>query len=380
LLCVGSATSACSVYDESLLESKSEFDPKSCAWGDCWWSEPGAGCRSVGQPTTTERPVASGEAEQEIVVALRRVWLGQSRPPGAAAELEPWQSVGLDLDGLCTRAIGCEGQPVVAACANDAGVSADGAGCRDNAFAQLFPAAAATPLGTTYGISEDKLNCGLHRGSFSLLIRISGYGGGLDDSNVRVDVHPSPGLEQPMPILCDGPLDWKSQLGWLTPLPWQLDEAMLEASGSSKISDPFGYVKNGYLVAQLPDGAVLALVGDSAPYSGLSLRLFGAILTARIGRDADGAWMLQDGLIAGRLPRADFITSIRQAGFCESTVGDQYGAFVSSIDASLDLLASGANAESAPCDALSVGIGFEAIQATVGISVSVAPPAECAGN
>jgi hypothetical protein len=375
---------ACSVYDESLLQSD-EFDPSSCLWGDCWWSEPRAGCRSADQPTASERPAATSGAEQEIVVGLKRLWLGETRPPGAAAELEPWQSFGLDLDGLCTSAAGCSASPAAGACTSSGGARADGAGCRDNAFAELFPKLAATELGTVYGITEDKLNCGLHRGSFTLLIRISGYGGGLDDSNVRVDIYPSPGLEQPMPVACDGSVDWKGQLGWIPPLPWKVDQAVLDAGGSaasapSKLADPAAYVKKGYLVARFPDGTPFALRGDSAPFSGLSLRLFKPVLTARIEQDSDGAWVLRDGLIAGRLRPQDFFTSIREAGFCSSTVGDAYEQLVSSFEAGLDLLTGDANIESAACDALSVGIGFEALQATLGDPVAVEAPVECAGN
>jgi hypothetical protein len=377
----GVALIACSVYDESLLEPKSEFDPKSCAWGDCWWSEQRAGCRSADLPMASERPQPAPETEQEIVVALKRIWLGETLPSGAGEGLEPWQAVGLDLDQLCTSPAGCDAQPATAACTSSGGPRADGAGCRDNALAEIFPAAAATELGTTYGVSEDKLNCGLHRGSFSLLIRISGYGGGLDDSNVRVDLYPSPGLEQPLSIDC-AQGNWKSQLGWISVHPWRLDQAALDSGAGgavvpSKSADPAAYVKNGYLVARLPDGAAFSLIGDSAPYSGLSLRLFKSVITARIERDPDGAWVLRDGVFAGRLRREDAIASVRQTGFCDTA---EYDTVLASIDASLDLLANGANAESAPCDALSVGIGFEALQATIGQAVSVPAPPECAAN
>jgi hypothetical protein len=53
---------------------------------------------------------------------------------------------------------------------------------------------------------------------------------------------------------------------------------------------------------------------------------------------------------------------------------------VSKLDSSLDLLADGTNAEYTACDALSIGIGFEALEATPGSSVAFTPPPECAGN
>jgi hypothetical protein len=229
-----------------------------------------------------------------------------------------------------------------------------------------------------YGISEDKLNCGLHRGSYNLLMRVSGYGGGLDDSNVRVEVQSSPGLEEPFPYECDVP-GWEGLLSWDGPLSpdyaWKIDLGSLNT-----VTDPTAYVKNGYLVAHFPGGAELALPGDNSVYSGLSLKLAQSVLTARIELDNSKIWNLSDGVLGGRIGRDDLVTTLRRTGFCDTTVGAAYDQVVSTIDGSLDVLADGANDALLPCDALSIGIAFQARQAKVGAGVTVAPPAECVGN
>lgn len=376
---------ACSVYDESLLVEKDVFDPTSCHLGDCWWSEETAsGCRSADRPTVEERPgAAAAGADQELVVALDQVWLGETLPPDAPSGLAPWQAFGLDLDGVCTNPAECSAQPADAvSCASSGGPIADGALCRDNAFAKLFPTAAQTSLGSVYGISEDKIACGLKRGSYNLLLRVTGYSGGADDNNVRVDVFSSPGLPDPLPYECDDPT-WKTQLGWIPSQAWKLDEAQLEApppDARSKLADPAAYVKNGYLVVHFLDGVELALPGDGSKFSGLSLELFKGVLLGRLEQDADQSWRIADGLIAGRIPRDRMLASVRRAGFCDTTAGAEYDQFLADLDAGLDVLGNGANAESAPCDALSVGIGFTARQATLGSPVAVLPQGECTGN
>ncbi len=371
----------CSVYDESLLVADAGFDPQSCRWGECWWSESSGQCKSADQPQADERPAESPGQAEEIVVALRRIWLGETLPPGADAALEPWQTLGFDLDGLCTSPAGCSADPGPASCSNAAGVLADGALCRDNALAKLLSTAPASPLGAVFGVSEDKLNCGLRQGSFSVLVKITGYDGGPNDSNVRVDVYPALDVEPALPYECTLE-NWQSQLTWDANYVWKLDRDALETPASgiqspSKISDPAAYVRNGYLVARFLDPTELSLASGLSVFRGLSLTLFKPVLTGRMTRDLQGLWRIDDGIIAGRTRRDDLIDSVREAGFCD---GADYDAFVESVDGTLDVLANGSNAESAACDALSVGIGFEAEQSQAGAAVEVPAAADCPTN
>ncbi len=185
---------------------------------------------------------------------------------------------------------------------------------------------------------------------------------------------PSPGLVPgTFNYECDTP-GWEGQLSWneAATYPFQVD-----AAPSSVISDPAAYVKNGYLVARLIDNAELWLPGDNSIYPGLWLRLTGGVLSARLERDITTLWMLRDGVIAGRSRKSDLVTSVRRTGLCS---GASYDQIVAEIDAGADLPATATSAPQSACDALSVGIGFHADQATLGASVSVAPPAECGSN
>ena len=373
------------MYDESLLDGTSGFDPDSCAWGDCWWWEAAGVCRTADQPRTDERPSESAADGEPIVVALHRIWVGESLPPGAAEELEPWQALGFDLDGVCTNPVGCAADPVDAvSCTNAGGIVADGALCRDNALGRIFFGAGATPLGTQFGVNEDKLNCGLRSGSFSLLFRISGYDGDGDDSNVRLDVYPAHEVDPPLPYDCSAS-NWAAQITWDANYTWKVDEASLETQGApegpSTINDPAAYVKNEYLVAHLLDPTTLPLRGgDTSFYPGLSLTLYQGVVAGRLVRTAEGLWSVADGMIAGRVRRDDLIASVEDAGFCETTAAGDYTAFTQSVDESLDVLANGSNAETAPCDALSIGIRFQAEQAKVGAAVALAPLTACPTN
>jgi hypothetical protein len=374
---------SCSVYDESLLAPG--FDPATCRWGECWWSESVAGCKTAGQPGADERPSASPADDAPILVALRQLFVGETLPPGAAPELQPWQALGFDLDATCTNAPGCAG--ATPSCASPSGAHADGALCRDNALAEILPAASGTELGTVHGVSEDKLNCGLYAGKFTLLFKITGYGGSGDDTNVRVDVYPALDVAfdgEPLPYDCDIP-NWQGQITWDANYQWKLDASALEnaaagADSPSKINDPAAYVKSGYLVARFLDPTTFGLPGEASIYHGLSLTLYKGVLAGRLARDAQGLWTIEDGVLAGRMRRDDLIASVRGAGFCDTTAPGAYDAFVQSVDSALDVLSNGSNAEAAPCDALSVGIGFTAAQAAAGDAVTFTPPPECSTN
>jgi len=108
--------------------------------------------------------------------------------------MDAWQSFGFDLDGHCTNAGTCMGTNVRSCRAPTEQIAFDGALCRDNTFASLQPVAAAAPeVGKRFGISENEFNCNLWRGSYTMILRVSGYNGQPDDANVRVDMYVSPG-------------------------------------------------------------------------------------------------------------------------------------------------------------------------------------------
>jgi cysteine-rich repeat protein len=372
-------------------DASGPFDPQRCSSGDCWWSRSNPdSCRMAAVPGPADRPKApddGGASMPDIYVGWTQIRIGATRPDGSQAA-DAWQSIGFDLDGVCTNSATCKGPQNALSChPATAQVPYDGELCRDNAFASLQQLVAAVPeVGTRFGISEDALNCNLWRGTYTVVLKISGYNGQVDDSQVRVDYYASPGLERPPAWQCpqDG---FRSKYPmWRTSSEWHVDSSALmqpiAAPGSlpnSNVADANAYVHDGYLVAQLPADTTLRLAGDANPYRGLAIKTQQALLVGNLYRAQDATWHIRDGLAAGRIRSSDLITTFREVGLCEgdASLNAFYGSLVEYATDDADVLADGSNDPARGCDAISMGIAFEAAQITPGTASDLVPLVEC---
>ncbi|HET8938239.1 MAG TPA: hypothetical protein VFN67_32570 [Polyangiales bacterium] len=359
-----------------------------CRGGECWWSGMSGECRSADVPKEEDRPSADdgGTSLSDLYFGWTRIWIGETNLDGEAS-MDAWQSFGFDLDGLCTNSSTCGEIQNVQACRPGSGqIPFDGESCRDNTFASLQPVAAAVPeIGQRFGISEDEFNCNLRRGTYTVVTRLSGYNGRPDDSEVRVDLYISPGLVREQPWQC--PTEDFATLYplWRLSDPFKIDPANLTGpiakEGSlpdSSVSDPQAYVRDGYLISHLPDGAVLRLAADGTRYRGFALKSYKSVWSGRLERAQDGRWHMHDGLAAGRVMGDDLIMSFRQIGLCPGVGLDGfYDSVVDYIKTNSDLLSDGTNDPERACDAMSFGIGFEASQLTTGKVANATPIVEC---
>lgn len=373
----GTLVLACDVYDTSLLAPL--FAPGETVAGVGWWSGKGdRGCLSALGPRESGRPPRGSAVElPPILMALQSVRFG-----AGAEDADAWKRVGYDLDGRCTASETCEGadsplpcQPTVPQ------VPIDGLYCRDNTFGRLAAQVEVVPEVNKYGLGRDELNCALCVGYYNYLIRLSGYSGLPDDDRVKVDYLPSPGLESPLPWDCTDP-SWKQKPCFTPDMPWQIEEDALvdptaqgDARLDSKVSDPDAYVKDGYLVARLPDDTLFWMPGRRGPAVAFPLRLTKARFSGKIVRGGDGVFRIEDGVIAGRASGAEIVKGIRLIGLCESD--PNYPLITDFLTKNLDLLANGENDPAATCDALSVGVSFVGQQATPGANTVVPPLREC---
>lgn len=424
----------CTAYDEDLLSPRSEtsvgeggvmtrdggggmdsgaYDAGgwfagSCRAGECFWSDPpGDGeCRSTRVPDESWRPDGTSSEEiAPIYFGMSRLWTGasfldgRSLDTGATADggqpdgsSEPWRTFGFDLDGVCTRADACgasagagefaDEQPAVSCRPGGVQLPVDGELCRDNSFARLQPVAGASEdIGGVFGLREEIFNCELWRGSYNIITRLSGYNGRADDEQVRVDFYTSSGLERQPPWTCPRD-DFRDRHPlWRASSEWEIVRSSVqEESGDadtlppSRTYDEDAFVRDGYLVARLPDDAPYRLGSRNAAYPGWAMTIQKGYWVARIRQREDQTWKLTDGLVAGRLEKESVLRSFRQLGLCPD--GDTqyfYDVVADYLDDNADLLASGEVDPEAECDALSVGFAFEATQTSVG-SVEEAPP------
>lgn len=426
LAALGSGLGSCNIYTEKLLEPDPRFDgglagsagtgaagsggsaaagatggaagsggSESCSAGQCWWSTTTPeGCKDHRAPTGSDRPAAGATNEiAPFYLAIDQLWLGETAPGSYPTGAEAWQFFGLNLDGVCTNSPNCPSAPKnVVSCRAGIGTPPDGVGCRDNMFARLEPVAADQPsLGGPFGISENAFNCELHRGSFSILIKVSGYNGEANDDQVRLDFYMSPGVDRVQAWECPD-AGWENRAPWLASFPWKVNAAMLSGQppgtgqlANSTLNDPDAFVKSGYLVGDLPDGAEMRFIGDNAVAAGFSLKFFKGLFVARPVLGNDGLWAAEDGLLAGRVKQGDMLSAFNQIGFCVGgalpgggtiAAGDT-NLLVDYLRVNMDIMSTGEVNADTDCDAMSVGIGFTARQATPGAAVAVSPLTDC---
>lgn len=342
-------------------------------------------------PTAADRPKPTGGSNiPPIYLAVTHIWTGQSSPEDAGTSATAYQYFGLDLDGTCTNPIDCpaEKKQGVVSCQASSGIPADGVGCRDNTFAKLVPMASAISATQPFGVSQQAYNCSFYRGSFNIIVKISDYNGTANDDTVRLDAYMSPGLEDDLPTwdCLSDPTPQKDQVTWLPTQRWYVDQAGLsgpittpgQLPPAKKIFDAAAYVRQGYLVVRMPDGAEIRFIGDNSKYPGFSLILYGGELVGHLHKNADSLWVLDDTLVVGRTKASDLLQSFRLMGVCPNTIGCSYYNVLSTyLRTSADITADGGASPNAPCDAISVGFALTLSSATPGDAVPVSAEVPC---
>lgn len=270
--------------------------------------------------------------------------------------------IGWDHDDLCTdldsTTLSCEPAP---------GFSppTDGPRGVDNAFAQSL-----VPLFDLFvSTFFDDVNVDIDRGRIGFLVRVSGWNGLPDDPLVDVSLVDAVEGLRTGETLTDGgvvaqdarvPLpDGGSvtrSLAWDGTDQWYANEAGFLGGDTAQAltRDRSAYVSGGLLVATTDRPTEFTL---TAVFVSLPLRLSaGTLISARI-RDDGGR--LESGLVAGRWSVDDILGGVVTGfGFCLGTPA--YDRTVSTLERVADLPTSEAGL-GRRCDAVSVGIGFDAV-------------------
>ncbi|MDB4936517.1 MAG: hypothetical protein JWP87_3489 [Labilithrix sp.] len=262
-------------------------------------------------------------------------------PPGAPP-------LGYDLDKLCT----C---PDRRACKNPKAVDQQcdvpGTGI-DNAAGGilnvLFPPQA-----------DALLQSSLRHGKKGIMIRVQGWDGSANDSDVSVSVFNIVGLkgdeEGGAPATFDGGAD-----------EFIVDDAsLLNAMDlGSRYFDTSAYVTNGLLVAALDyDFRLEVPTGDAAAVVFVPLRA--ARLVGKIERVGTTGLRMSNAQLVGRVPIAEIFAQLAAIGLCQNN--PMYPTVKASTCAALDLPAKPANdGKDVGCDALSIAIGITAGPAKIG--------------
>jgi hypothetical protein len=347
-----SLAAGCAVYDASLLTEGGAPDAgRVDASGDvdpCDHAEPPA------------RPAAddpSDAGDLEVVVALSAVDFGGD---GGV--------VGFDLDRTCT----C---PAPESCVpqNSTTTHCDDSQGRDNSGGALIQTFSAL----TTSLDPTKLDQHIGEGLYSLLLRVRSYNGTPNDSQVSVAAFSSNGTV---------PVD-----GGVNPMPkhdgtdqWGIDPSSVVGTPPPYVAayeDDTAYVSGGVLVANV---SFPFSIGTS--FGANFLRLDGAYLVATITKTQTGYALA--GVVTGRWDTRNLLTGMQaikdpfNAGQFLCGADPTYGSFKAAICGAADIASeSSSDNTGAPCNALSLALGFQAEPALLGgILDAGVRPTPCGAN
>jgi hypothetical protein len=353
-----------------------------------WWPYTNShGCASAGVPTNTDRPAASdpGNDLPPIYVALSRLRTGTTKDdPPLTPDDFAWEDIGFDFDKRCTRSKTCEVDQMQVSerpCLNSNLTPFDGNLCRDNELGKLLKVASMSPtVGEYFGLTERDWNCELHRGGFSIIFKISGYNGRINDRDVRLDMYTSTGLQNQPTWACrmtiDAPLvtDWHTRAPWISTDHWKVAQRSIDPADppkadpneirNSKTADAAAYVRGGYLFAQLPDGAEFWLNGENTAIPGTRQTMRRAILVGQLIRGQDDLWTIDNGILEFITSPGELLQSFQEVGFCDNMC-ESFFQVRNYLNTHQDSLTGTAeHLPDTPCNGLSIAFDWKARQAT----------------
>jgi hypothetical protein len=302
-------------------------------------------------PVTWPGPPSSNEGTDagSFTIALHHVYL-TGTPDGGSGP------IGYDLDKHCTTtfAASCIPPP-------DSGTVVDDPDGVDDESVSLIKTLSFLSSGS---LSDSALNAAIGSGQFSMLVRLINYNGvqNQTSANLGFALQASPGVEFGA--------SWNGNDRWYP----ATQDVYLGDAGTDLPAQlaHTAYVNNGVLVA-LYDTAPLTLrfiiPGGGGYLSGpIDIKLTNVVITANVVARSDGKYDLANGIVAGRWPLANMVTSVGElnlgdAGLCST--GVFAGVKQASICPAADLASNPPDDGTQRCDAISVAISFDATAATV---------------
>jgi hypothetical protein len=381
---------SCSVYDESMFKDQPLLpDVTQEGSGATGGSGGGSGiCASSEQPPGLLPADPSTADVAPIIVALRAFDFGEPYVDNGTSV--PFRDLGYDLDRVCTftendvlRNTSClvpNFAKAVTGC-KYCGILDDFQNGRDNGLGRLIAEVADKII----GFGSASYNTQIDEGRVSLLWRVRNYNGQPNDDQVELTLlTPAAMANQPNNERVKP--EWDGLDRW----PIAGDSLNLNTSGqpdinNPKFQDPNAYVSNGVIVASLPQADLRLRIGISASLVvELLLEFKQSFFTAdlkqvpKVVPSADGGtktellWTMQNGRIAGRWSVNNLLRQLDQfpdptalsKQLCMTSAA--YPRFRDIVCSFVDICVSDLCAPTQPCDAISVGIGFEAEQALLG--------------
>lgn len=339
------AAAACQLVagiDDRTVYNTSDASPDVAASAD------GGGdlCRHPNVPGAPDLSTSSPSDSIDAVLALSKLDFG----------LDGGTEYGDNLDRACTcpepdsckRPLDMKGMPLAAACDDPGGV--------DNAGRAIFSEFVATGF-----ISESLLSGAVAQGLAGVFVRISHYNGQPNDASVEVSVYASLGFTGYPDA---GPKFDGSDV-------WFVDEGSVNGGSTDtpRYTASEAYVSNGTLVASLNFPIILG-GGYVQP---VVIEIKSGLITAQVqmsGANVSGI----KGSLAGRWPVERLLTSFQNVPDPLDTTKTKrlcgtdptFALIKPPICNGVDITADPTNDGTGICDAISIGLGFEAVPAKFG--------------
>ncbi len=290
-----------------------------------------------------------------VVLALSRLYLGDTDRDGTPDQTNGWAQYGFDLDGKISTATStdlCKPRNG----ASPANVYPDGAGGIDNSFGKLI---LPILLGIASNISE-QANARLSSGQYTLLVDLQALGAGAAQNPLLARMYAGANLGHAP--LFDG-----------TDL-WPVDPASL--SSPSDVTSALTQFPHGYLTADTWVGAPPTSLVVQLGVAGFNLPLAIGHATVAMALDATRT-SATNGTIAGILPVSSLVEAIQQiAGSIDPELcsSPTITSVAEQITQAADILVDGTQDPAKPCDGISIGLGFDARVVQLGPIGPATPP------
>lgn len=338
VLTSGASVSACSSSDSTTpaTDAGATSDTGAAA------TDSGTSIVAPGKPSA---PATTSTAEHNF--AIHQLFMGNASRTVDQATQDPnaWKSYGYNVDGKIT------GKGATDVCQRAPGASAqsqvDGPGGIDNSFGQTI-----LPILLTFsGDAAKKINDSIAAGGFTVMLDTVGLSDDPAQTNTGLTGKLFAGTQFSNP---DGgaPPTFTPADNW--PVSAKSVNGLDVAQPKIKFDD--AYVANGTWVNGSPADVNLALGIQGVT---LQITVHHAVITFAHSAPGKGT----NGTIAGVITTEELIAGIQGvAGSIATSLcsGSTFATIAAQIRGASDILSDGTNSPDKPCDAISIGIGFNA--------------------
>ena len=325
------------------------------------------------------QPGSGAPAPSQHEYAVHKLYIGDTDRTGVSSP-SAWKTYGYNLDGLVTTQSSTDVCTLAPGAARATQV--DGNGGIDNSFGENFLPILLTTAGTNV---DQTINASIAEGHPTNLVYVSGFDGtpGATTSAVGLTAALFGGADYA--AVHGGAPSWNLGTHWpvapetLNGCPNGVCPSGTDPLAAAKVQVTGAYQSDGLFVGRAPGAVAFGIL-----FSGqrLPLTIHDGVVT--FSPTAGG---VTNGTIAGALSTQELVNALQQIAGAISTSlcsGSAFDSIAQQIEQGSDILlqANGgiANTPGVPCNATSIGLGFDATEIAVATPADIAPPTPPAPN